>query len=351
MTEPSAPAETPAPQETAAEPPPQAEAIADAAQLQTTRAVAVSRAQHAALLAARNMQDIVAAQLELIEGLATIGTFVARSGMFGPAVDTPEKGGILAMTAFELGLTLAQASRFIDIIEGKPYVRAKMKMALVNSRGPGRMYVTDRAADHVTARGVRPGFPPVEVTYRITDAKRANLLGKKGWQSDPVDMMAQRATGKLADILWPEVGAGLALAEDGEALDFDAADYEATVLDGEFREVTDPVDDPAIASVDALLDDAKANRSDRQRAPRPDGQARQPSAGATQAFTDLTAAMQRERPPLTMRDIRLAMFPNGNPNGAISAIDLDRWLFEGSEDDPRSVDGIIAEARRRRDRA
>lgn len=316
-----------------------------------TRAVAVQRAQNAALLSARNMGEIVEAQLSIIEGLATIGSFIVKSGLFPATVDTPEKGGIIAMTAFELGLTIAQAARFIDVIEGRPFIRARMRMALVNSRGPGRMMVTARTAEYATVRGERPGFPITEVTYRLTDAQRAGLLSKKAWQSNPIEMMVARASATLADILWPEVGAGLPPAEDGEALVADDdSGGEATILEGEFVVVADPVDDPSRAVADATLA-AAAGRSnqgsrDRRQPPIP----HEAAGRANHAMDQLIAAMRKAEPPLFMRDIVQVVFPDRNPTGGLTPTDLDRWLFEGTEDDPRSVDGIIAEAIRRRGR-
>lgn len=314
-----------------------------------TRQLVVGRSQAGALAQAKTMAEIVEVQREALEGLSTIGMFIQKSGLFPATINTAEKGAIIAMTAFELGLTIAQAARFIDVIDGRPFIRAKMKMALVNSRGPGRIEIVSRRSDHVTARGTRPGYRTVEVTYRLTDAERAGLLSKAAWQKDPIDMMTARATAKLADILWPEVGAGLPPGdEEGAEADLTVDVDDVRILEGEFSEVvTDPVDDDTRAAADAMLDSHKPRNE--SHAPRPSHASNRPAAPAPAAmekYNDLTARMQKMTPPLRLRDVAAVIFPD-QANAAVGAADLDRWLFENPDE---TVESLCATAARKRDR-
>lgn len=243
--------------EMTAEDPPQAPGEESRALAIAQRSGQVTRATAARLAAAEALGQWQTV-LELGRGLAA-------SGLMPPGLDTPEKVAVVMLKALSLGIDPIQAPEYIDVIKGRPYVRAQMIRALVEASGRGRIEVVEASPERAVCIGVRPGRRPLKVTYTMEDAVRAGLVregpeppprgtrddgdvkgGGFGWKYHPADMLVARASSRIGRRMFADVLAGMGLAVEGEAFDTPEEPEEGgayEVIDGEAVEV--PEDEAA----------------------------------------------------------------------------------------------------------
>lgn len=145
--------------------------------------------------------------------ILSIAPIIATSRMFGV---TEQQAAIIMLNGYELGLGLATSFEFIDVVDGKPSIKPKGAIALIQQSGELdgiRIKEEQDDAGNPNACTVwmkrRNGFE-FETTFTLADAKRAGLIKAGGaWTTYPANMLRWRAIGYVADIVFPDVIGGM----------------------------------------------------------------------------------------------------------------------------------------------
>ncbi len=116
----------------------------------------------------------------------------------------------------ELGLSAMASLRGFHQIDGKPAMAADLMRALVVRSGRAKYFIcAERTPDRCTFETHRDGDPrPVSLTYTIGQAQNAwqkddRAWRLSGWARHPEDMLAARASSKLARLVYSDILAGL----------------------------------------------------------------------------------------------------------------------------------------------
>jgi len=155
--------------------------------------------------------------LEIAEQVAN--TDFVKSGLRGnvPAIFA------CLMYGNEVGVGPMMSLNHISVIEGRPTMSAELQRALIEAAGHELDFRETNATRCVIA-GRRAGSQRwTEVTWTIDDAKRANLAGRPNWQRYPAEMLAARASARLARLIFADVIGGLAATEELEGSPDDLA--------------------------------------------------------------------------------------------------------------------------------
>jgi len=155
--------------------------------------------------------------------LGKLVQYVAKSGMF--KVQSEAEAFVKIMTGRALGLPMFASLKAIYSFGGAVGIESKLKVALCKQRPDCEEFrCTERSSTKATYVAKRRGEPAFSLTFTIEEAKAAGLLDyatpeKKAaaaWTRFPADMLMARASGKLADIVFPEASLGLPSKEDIE---------------------------------------------------------------------------------------------------------------------------------------
>lgn len=138
---------------------------------------------------------------------------------FWPALNTPEKAFMVIAQGRALGLSALAALNGIDIINGRPSLRASTMIALVLTSGRARYFrQVEDTPERCTWETIRvdegTASEPIRMSFTLEDAKRMGLLGRDQWQKQPQTMLAWRAASKLARRIYPDVTQGLLTTEE-----------------------------------------------------------------------------------------------------------------------------------------
>jgi hypothetical protein len=151
---------------------------------------------------------------------------------------SPEQAIVVMAKATELGIPFTAAFDFFDVIEGRPTLKPVGALALIHRSPLVDLVSLESKADSCTVSMRRrdTGFEHT-VTFTIADARAAGLIrdDKEGsaWKRYAQDMLRNRAIGRCARIVAPDVLAGLYLTSDLQ----DAPPATVNVLTGEIVEV------------------------------------------------------------------------------------------------------------------
>lgn len=144
-------------------------------------------------------------------------------------ISSPEQAIVLMAKAADLGLPITAAFEYFDIIENKPALKPIGALALIHRSGRIDIQIDDAAADRCAVTMTRrdTGFRHT-VTYTAEEAKAAGLIKQdkdgSAWRRFTKDMLRNRAVGRCARIVAPDVLGGLYLtAEIEQTLDADDA--------------------------------------------------------------------------------------------------------------------------------
>jgi hypothetical protein len=169
-----------------------------------------------------------------------IAEMVSKSMLAPPALQgKPFDCQLVLMTGWELGLTTTQALRDIDVVKGKTYMRALLKVALVK-QSPECKYF--RMVESTEKRAVfetdRKNEGVTRFEFTVEDAERARVLNRVGRDGKPLEddnwtkwlrlMLRRRCASQLADEVYPDVVRGIRDREDLEE-EREAAGVVATV--------------------------------------------------------------------------------------------------------------------------
>ena len=156
-------------------------------------------------------------------------------------VASEEQAAAIMLTGYELGLGLAASFEFIKVILGKPGVIPRGALALIH-QSP---LIVDIKIDEERDTQDNPfactvwmkrtnGFE-YQVRFTMKDAERAGLVKpESGWEKWPANLLKWRAVGFCADVVAPDVLAGLKRADELGA----SISPEGDILEGQWEVVT-----------------------------------------------------------------------------------------------------------------
>lgn len=117
------------------------------------------------------------------------------------------------MSGLDLGLRPMQALQLIDVIKGKPCLKAEGMRALILDAGH-EINVIEQTDEKCVIEGRRSGSQDWRtMSFTIGQAKAAGLAGDN-WKKYPADMLLARATTRLAKAYFADVTNGLSSVEE-----------------------------------------------------------------------------------------------------------------------------------------
>lgn len=144
---------------------------------------------------------------------------------FNVAVAT---GTAAVLQGLSLGLDPLTSLQQIYVVHGRPGMYARIKVALVTSRGH-EVWTEDLTDARAVVCGRRKGSQNVErVVITMDQAKKAGWTKNETYAKTPQDMLYARAAGRVCDRIAPDVLMGIASVED--IADEVAADGQPTRL-------------------------------------------------------------------------------------------------------------------------
>jgi hypothetical protein len=179
-----------------------------------------------------------------LEDVQRLAKLVMASGLIPSTLNTPEKISIALLHGMEIGLPPMMSLQRIAVINNMPSLWGDGALALVEASGR-LLYIDeyieggnlDDANTYAVCELHRKGKPkPIRRTYSIGDARRAGLLGKGPWKSNPGRMLQMRARGFALRDTFPDVLGGLYLHEEIEG-------EEAATPPQQMKDVT-PIEEP-----------------------------------------------------------------------------------------------------------
>jgi hypothetical protein len=116
---------------------------------------------------------------------------------------------VIVLYGQELGLAPMQAINTIDVVKGRPSLRANLWVALARKAGH-KVRVIEETADSCTVQVERSDDlgHPTTVKYTIDQAKAAGLLANNVWKNHPAAMLYARAVSTACRRACPEVAMG-----------------------------------------------------------------------------------------------------------------------------------------------
>jgi hypothetical protein len=207
-----------------------------------------------ALVAAQKSTMVVKAEEARLQAASRLGAWkdalslgraLVESGLMPKGVEKPEAAALIVLKAIELGIPPVSAFEFIDVIEGRPRLRAQMIGALVDRSGKGYIHIAESTPDRCTAIGYRTGRPTIKITCTL--AQFAHLAKRDVWMHYPGDMLRAKAIARVGRVMFADVLGGMDASVEGELVDT-ADELGASVgevIEGEAREV--PAEAPAPA--------------------------------------------------------------------------------------------------------
>lgn len=183
---------------------------------------------------------VLASSMKEVE---TLAGRIAKSELVPLAYrNKPDDIFVAMLMGNEVGIGPMQAIQNIDVIEGRPQARARLKKVLA-LRNPNCEYF--RCVETSTAKATfetkRKNDPePTRLTYTIEEANAAGLTRKPNWMKNPAAMLRARCEGALADIVYSDSTLGVPA---------DEYDEDPPASRVELKDVTDAA--PAVKDVSA----------------------------------------------------------------------------------------------------
>jgi hypothetical protein len=169
--------------------------------------------------------------------ISEIAPAMHASRLFG--VNSPEQASAIMLKGYELGFSLSASFEFIQVIQGKPTLKPIGHLALILNNPEFDGIKIDEKPDSCTVTMKRKNGVEYTTTFTLDDAKRAGLVKPdSGWAKYPANMLRWRAIGYCADVVFPDVGAGMKRSDE---LGADITP-EGDVIEGNWR--TPPVEFP-----------------------------------------------------------------------------------------------------------
>lgn len=172
---------------------------------------------------------------------------------------------VIVLYGQELGLPPMQAMQVIDVMNGRPSLRANLWVALARKAGH-KVRLVESTAESATVTVIRHDDPdgPITATYTIADAKTAGLLSNTNYAKNPKAMLYARAASTAIRQACPEVAMGFSDEYELHAVDPDPEPVAGPVLASVVQQqhasqaVEPTVDDATLAAEYAELADDPA---------------------------------------------------------------------------------------------
>ncbi len=182
-----------------------------------------------------------------------------KAHLFG--VTSESQAAAIMLKGFELGLSTTASFEFIQVIQGKPALSPRGAMALLLSNP----LVKGITIERIDNKGVFIGYEcrmervngfMFVGRFTMEDAMRAGLVKPdSGWAKYPENMCLWRAVGFAADVVFPDVSAGMTTLMKAPEMYGVALTEGGDVIQVEAQPVTVNVD-----PLQALIDDFGAER-------------------------------------------------------------------------------------------
>lgn len=145
-----------------------------------------------------------------------LAKFVADSGFY-KEINTPAKAMVIFMKGYAVNVEPMTALDGIFMVNGKPYVGAKLAKALVEASGLCQRFDIFGDDKQCTVTVQRKGREKPNV-YQFTwqDAIKAKLTGNNTYEKYPAQMLRWRAVRQAVETDFPELGFGLGGERDDE---------------------------------------------------------------------------------------------------------------------------------------
>ena len=158
-----------------------------------------------------------------------------RSRLFG--VTSIEQAEAIMLKGYELGLSMTASFELVQVIQGKPALSPRGAMAILLNSPLIKEIKIERIEEKGTFTGYRCAMERVNgffysAKFTLEDARKAGLIKPdSGWQKYPENMCLWRAVGFAADVVAPDITAGMttmmkapemygvALTEGGDIID------------------------------------------------------------------------------------------------------------------------------------
>ena len=204
---------------------------------------------------AAQARETMVTAVEAYRPALQMAEFYARGGLC-PDNMGPAQLALVFLKAAELEIPINSALEFLYVVGGKVKMMSQMVQALVQRSGKGTIEIIATTAVSATARGTRPGYQPLEITFTIEEAERAGMIkgGSFGWKSHPADMLRYKTIARVSRLMFADVVSGMDVGDPGLG-DIDVSVYrpeEVPRSSHDARDVNAPIpeDRPANVTVD-----------------------------------------------------------------------------------------------------
>ena len=137
---------------------------------------------------------------------------LAKTDFAGAYRGKPDEITAAILTGQELGLQPMTALKSIDVIQGRPALRAHAMRAIIQHQGHA-IELVESDDTHCVMRGRRKGAEDWQtVVWDIPRARLMGLLNKDQWKKQPKSMLVARATGELCRLIASDALHGLPYA-------------------------------------------------------------------------------------------------------------------------------------------
>lgn len=150
------------------------------------------------------------------EGAWEMAQIVAKSRL-APSIQTPEAAFVVMALGADMGMSLSQSLRGIQVIDGKASPTADCLVACVLNSGKAEYFTEiETTPDHSTWETRRKGeSKPRRSTFTMEDARLAGLVRPgSGWAKFPQRMLKARAKAFLVRDVYPDLTLGLYTPEE-----------------------------------------------------------------------------------------------------------------------------------------
>lgn len=115
----------------------------------------------------------------------------------------------VVVKGMEIGVSPMAALANIHFFQGSFVIGAHLQLGVASSRLGVRAEIHENTDKVCRLTLTRPGYPPVESSFTIEEARAANLTGKDNWKAYAPDMLYVRTLSRGLKKIAPEVFAGI----------------------------------------------------------------------------------------------------------------------------------------------
>ncbi len=169
---------------------------------------------------------------------------LAKSSLLPDALRGKEAEVLMTiMTGAEIGLAPMQAIRAIDVIKGKPSLKAEAMAALVRSRKDVCEYliIRESTAERATYATKRVGDPSETVmSFTMKEAQSAGIASDM-YKKFPANMLRARCVKNICTAVYSDLTLGLASQEEEEAVKVSTTPLQRVDVEQDFDSTTGEV--------------------------------------------------------------------------------------------------------------